>query len=341
MYNYTDKPNFTNVETMKNLPYKIALAPMAGVTDHAFRTVCGELGAELMYTEMISAKAIHFEDKKTAALGELFDGEPTSVQIFGAEPHIMAESAALIATGSYKYCRTKNLPRSIDINMGCPAPKVANNHEGSALLKAPETAEKIVAAVKKAVSAVAPDMPVTVKMRIGWDESSIIGVEFAKRMEAAGADAITVHGRTREGKFSAPINFDELCRIKKAISVPMIANGEIFCARDALRMFERTGCDAVMIGRGAMGNPWIFSEIRAALYGGEFTPPTDRRRVDTAVRQLDIAVAEKGEKLGVLQSRGQLSWYLKGIRGAASARGALNSASTRDGMADILYSCLK
>ena len=325
---------------MKTLPYKIALAPMAGVTDHAFRDICGELGAELMYTEMLSAKAIHFEDRKTAVLGELFDGEPTAVQIFGSEPHIMAEAAALIATASYKHCRTKNLPRSIDINMGCPAPKVANNHEGSALLKDPPLAERIVTAVKYAVSAVSPEMPVTVKMRIGWDEESIIGVEFAKRMEAAGADAITVHGRTREGKFHAPINFGELERIKKALTVPMIANGEIFTARDALRMFERTGCDAVMIGRGAMGNPWLFSEIRAALCGESFTPPTDRERVETAVRQLDTAVAEKGEKLGVLQSRGQLSWYLKGIRGAASARGALNSAVTRDEMAEILYSCV-
>jgi len=314
---------------------------MAGVTDHAFRSICGGLGAELMYTEMLSAKAIHFEDKKTAALGELFDGEPTSVQIFGSEPHIMAEAAALIATASYKHCRTKNIPRTIDINMGCPAPKIAGNHEGSALLKAPQIAEQIVSAVKIAVSSVAPHIPVTVKMRIGWDEASIIGTEFAKRMEAAGADAITVHGRTREGRFSAPINFGELERIKKALSVPMIANGEIFTARDAARMFERTGCDAVMIGRGAMGNPWIFSELRAAFYGESYTPPTDLERVETAVRQLDLAVTEKGEKLGVLQSRGQLSWYLKGIRGAASARGALNTAVTRDEMAEILYSAVK
>ena len=326
---------------MKTLPYKIALAPMAGVTDHAFRDICGDFGAELMYTEMLSAKAIHFEDKKTAVLGELFDGEPTSVQIFGSEPHIMAEAAALIADASYKHCRTKNLPKSIDINMGCPAPKVANNHEGSALLKNPELAQRIVSAVKASVSSVSQHMPVTVKMRIGWDENSIIGVEFAKRMEAAGADAITVHGRTREGKFSAPINFSELERIKKAITVPMIANGNIFTASDAMKMFQRTGCDAVMVARGAMGNPWLFSEIRAALYGENYTPPTDRERVETAIRQLDTAVAEKGEKLGVLQARGQLSWYLKGIRGAAFARGALNSAVTRDGMAEILRSCLE
>ncbi len=326
---------------MKKLDYKIALAPMAGVTDHAFREICADFGAQLMYTEMLSAKAIHFEDRKTAELGELHDGEPTGVQIFGSEPHIMAEAAGKIASASYKHCKTKNLPRSIDINMGCPAPKVANNGEGSALLKSPDTAAAIVREVKCAVAAVSSDIPVTVKMRIGWDEAHICGVDFAKRMEDAGADAVTVHGRTREGRFSAPINFDEISRIKSALTVPVIANGEIFTAADALRMFERTGCDAVMIGRGAMGNPWIFSEIRAALYGEAYTPPTDRERIETALRQLDTAVREKGEKLGVLQSRGQLSWYLKGIRGAAGARGALNQACTRDEMREILLGTLK
>ncbi len=324
---------------MKKLNYKIALAPMAGVTDHAFRTICADFGAEMLYTEMLSAKAIHFEDKKTAELGELFDGEPTAVQIFGSEPHIMAEAAQKIASASYKHCKSKKLPLAIDINMGCPAPKVANNGEGSALLKTPDTAAAIVCEVKRAVDRVNPDIPVTVKIRIGWDEAHICGVDFARRMEDAGADALTVHGRTREGRFSAPINFDEIARIKAALTIPVIANGEIFTAADAMRMFERTGCDAVMLGRGAMGNPWLFSEIRSVLYGENYTPPTDRERIETALRQLDIAISEKGEKLAVLQSRGQLSWYLKGIRGAASARGALNQASTRDEMRDILLSC--
>lgn len=325
---------------MKKLSYKLALAPMAGVTDHAFRSICQGLGVEFMYTEMLSAKAIHFEDKKTAVLGELFGDEPTAVQIFGSEPLIMAEAAEKLAVNSYKYCRSARRPLAIDINMGCPAPKVANNGEGSALLKSPQVAEAIVREVKRAVSSVAPEMPVTVKMRIGWDESTVCGVDFAKRMEQAGADSITVHGRTREGKFSAPINFGEIAAIKRAVSVPVIGNGEIFTAADAVRMSERTGCDAVMIGRGAMGNPWLFSEIRAVLYGDTYTPPTDRERIETAVRQLDTAVLEKGEKLGVLQSRGQLSWYLKGIRGSASARSALNMAVTRDEMAGILFGVL-
>lgn len=323
---------------MKKLDYKVSLAPMAGVTDHAFRDICKDLGAELMFTEMLSAKAIHFEDKKTAVLGELFAGEPTGVQLFGSEPDIMAEAAAKVADASYKHCRTKNLPKSIDINMGCPAPKVANNGEGSGLLKTPDIAAEIVRKVKRAVGEVAPDMPVTVKMRIGWDDAHIIGVDFAKRMADMGADAICVHGRTREGRFSAPINFDEIARIKSSLDIPVIANGEIFCAADAVRMFERTGCDAVMIGRGAMGNPWIFSEIRAVLKGEEYTPPTDRERIETALKQLDTAIAEKGEHLAVLQSRGQLSWYLKGIRGASGARSALNMANTRDEMREILLS---
>ena len=315
----------------------LILAPMAGVTDKVYRTICRQMGADMLVSEMISAKGMHYNDLKTAVLAEINkDSTPSAVQIFGSEPEIMAEAAEKIATAGYKHCRSQKRPLSIDINMGCPAPKVANNGEGSALLKNPLTAESIVRKVKAAVSAAAPEIPVTVKMRIGWDEAGICGVDFAKRMEAAGADAVTVHGRTREGRFSAPINFDEISRIKNALSIPVIGNGEIFCAADAVRMFERTGCDAVMIGRGAMGNPWIFSEIRAALSGGDYTPPTDRERIEVALRQLDTAVSEKGEKLGVLQSRGQLSWYLKGIRGAAGARSALNTATTREEMREIL-----
>lgn len=319
---------------------KLFLAPMAGVTDYAFRHICTEFGAELTYTEMLSAKAIHFKDKKTAELGEIFDGEKTAVQIFGKEPEIMGEAAAQIAACEYAYCKTKNPPLAIDINMGCPAPKIIGNGEGSALLKSPNTAEKIVICVKKAVESVNADIPVTVKMRIGWDEDNICAVEFAKRMEAAGADLITVHGRTREGRFSAPINFEEIANVKNAVKIPVIGNGEIFSAEDAKRMLDRTGCDGIMCGRGAMGNPWIFSELRAILYEEKYAAPTNAEKIRVAIRQLDLTVKHKGERLGVLQSRGQLSWYLKGIRGSASSRAALNSAVTRDEMAEILANCV-
>lgn len=322
---------------MKKLTkYKVALAPMAGVTDHAFRATCKALGADYTYTEMISAKAVHFEDKKTAQLGEIFDGEePIAVQIFGSDPSIMAECAEKIVCGTYKYCRNSNHPAAVDINMGCPAPKVANNGDGSALLKSPELAAEIVRVCVKAV-----DIPVTVKMRIGWDEKSICGVEFAKRMEDAGAASLTVHGRTREGRFSAPINFDEIRRIKEAVSIPVIGNGEIFCAADALRMLEKTGCDALMIGRGALGDPWIFNEIKCALNGEEFIMPSQAERIETALSELRMRIAEKGERVGICESRKLLAWYLKGIRGAAAVRGVLNSALTYEEVESAMLSAL-
>lgn len=322
---------------MYKLNYRVALAPMAGVTDHAFRSVCRRLGAEFVYTEMLSAKALRFEDKKTALLGELFaDDKPIAAQIFGSEPDTMAYAAAAIADGSYRYCRGNITPDTIDINMGCPAPKISGSGDGSALLRTPELAERI---VRRCVERCG--IPVTVKMRIGWDEDSICGVEFARRMEAAGAAAITVHGRTRAGRFSAPINFDELARIKRAISVPMIANGEIFTGEDAVRMFERTGCDAVMVGRGALGNPWIFSEISARLEGREYVAPTPRERIATALDELRMCVSEKGEYIGIRESRKRLAWYLKGLRGAAAARDEINRAVSVDEIENILYSLVE
>lgn len=315
------------------LTYRVALAPMAGVTDYAFRAICKRLGADYTYTEMLSAKAIHFEDKKTALIGRLHSGEePVAVQIFGSEPLVMAECAAKVAENSYKYCSSDVRPAAIDINMGCPVPKVSNSGDGSALLKNPPLAAEIV----RGCASAAAGIPVTVKIRIGWDGNSICGVEFAKRMEDAGACALTVHGRTREGRFSAPIDFEEIRRIKEAVSIPVVGNGEIFCADDALRMFERTGCDAVMVGRGSLGNPWIFAEIAAKLDGREWIPPTKAERISTALSELRVCIAEKGERMGILESRKRLAWYLKGIHGAAGARVEINSAVTYDEIEKIM-----
>lgn len=309
---------------------------MAGYTDHAFRQTCRLLGADMVYTEMISAKAIHYKDKKTSELAEIFTGEsPIGIQIFGSEPEIVAEAAVLLASGEYSGCKSKIKPASIDINMGCPAPKVVNSGEGSALMKNPKLASLIVKTCKKEFSAAKIDIPLTVKMRIGWDEKSINGVEFAKQIAASGADSLTVHGRTREGRFSAPINFEEIARIKSAVSVPVIANGEIFSASDAFRMLERTGCDGVMIGRGALGNPWIFAEICARVTNNEYTPPAEMEKVATALAELKVRISEKGERAAVIESRKQLALYFKGLRGASEARGMLNSVESFDKVHEI------
>ena len=276
---------------------------------------------------MLSAKALKYEDKKTAQLAELFDDDkPIAAQIFGSEPDAMAYAAAKLADGSYKYCRGNFTPDTIDINMGCPAPKISGSGDGSALLRTPELAERIVRQC-----ALRCPIPVTVKMRIGWDEASICGVEFARRMEAAGAAAITVHGRTRAGRFCAPINFDELIAYQaRDIRADDRERGDFQRRRRDKRMFERTGCDAVMVGRGALGNPWIFSEIQARLEGREYTPPTPRERIDTALGELRMCVFEKGEYIGVRESRKRLAWYLKGLRGAAAARDEINRADSVD-----------
>ena len=285
------------------IPGKLALAPMAGVTDQAFRTICRRLGADYTVTEMVSAKALCYQDKKTVPIMELAEGEaPAAVQVFGCDLDAMERAGAIIVEKAH--------PDIIDINMGCPMPKVANNGDGSALMRTPELAAQVVEAVRRG----AGDTPVTVKMRIGWDKGSINCVDFAKRMEDAGAAAIAVHGRTRAQLYSGKADWSYIKAVKEAVSVPVIANGDIFTPEDVLRALNLTGADMVMIGRGSFGNPWLFRNAKALL-NGEPTPPvpTVEERADTAMEQFRLAAANKGEHIACLEARKHYAWYLKGI----------------------------
>ena len=285
-----------------NLPNRLILAPMAGVTDLAFRQICREHGAGLTVTEMVSAKAMEFGDKKTPKLLRLAPGEhPASAQIVGSDPDCMARSAqrALEISG----CEI------IDINMGCPAPKIVNNGDGSALMKSPDLAARIVEAVKKAVP-----VPVTVKFRMGWDANSINCVEFARMCEQAGADMIAVHGRTRSQQYSGQANWDIIRAVKQVVSIPVTANGDVFTPEDVPRILAHTGADFVMIGRGSLGDPWIFERANALLQTGELPPlPPFAERIDTAVRQIELAARDKGEHIALLEARKHVNWYLKGV----------------------------
>ena len=279
---------------------KLALAPMAGVTDLAFRRICREHGAALTVTEMVSAKALCYKDKKTPRLLELGEGEhPAAAQVFGHEPDTMAEGARLALE--------KSGCDIIDINMGCPAPKIVNNGDGSALMKDPAQAVKVIEAVVRAV-----EVPVTVKFRKGWDETHINCVEFAKMAEQAGAAAITLHGRTRAQQYSGTADWDAIRAVKQAVSVPVFANGDVAEPEDAVRILAHTGADGVMIGRGAQGDPWLFERANALLETGVCPPlPPFAERIDTAVRQIELAAAQKGEHIAMLEARRQVNDYLK------------------------------
>lgn len=287
---------------------RAVLAPMAGVADRAFREVCVSYGAAYVTSEMVSSKGITMSDRKSRRLLMLSDEErPAAVQIFGDNPEIMAESA--------KEC-LEFKPQSIDINMGCPAPKIAGNGGGSALLKNPALAGEIIKAVSSAVN-----VPVTVKIRSGWDFDSINAVEMAKIAEENGAAAITVHGRTRAQMYAPPVDLSVIAEVKKNVSIPVIGNGDIVDGTSAAKMLEETNCDAVMVGRGALGRPWVFAQIEAYLKHGVILPePPVSERMLCMLKHVKLICEYKGEKVGMLEARKHAAWYTKGIRGAAAYR---------------------
>ena len=301
-----------------------ALAPMAGVADRAFRELCMAFGAGYCVSEMVSSKGIAYHSKKSAELMEISDSErPCAVQIFGTEPETMADAAEFAM--QYK-------PEVIDINMGCPAPKIAGGGSGAALMRDPDLCGRIVQAVSKAV-----DIPVTVKIRSGFDQDHINAVEVAKLAEQNGAQAVTVHGRTKAQFYAPPVNFDIIREVKQALSIPVIGNGDICDAKSAQHMYEYTGCDYIMIGRGALGNPWVFREINEYFDKGIIiNKPTIEEKCDVLLRHIEAVVEYKGEHVGMREARKHTAYYLKGFRNAAKLRNMAFSMETLEDLKKLI-----
>ncbi|MCL2568522.1 MAG: tRNA dihydrouridine synthase DusB [Oscillospiraceae bacterium] len=297
---------------------KLALAPLAGVSDLPFRTICRELGAALCYTEMVSAKALCYQDGKTKTLLMTEKGDrPLGVQIFGSDPACMGEGAAKAVEISGA--------DFVDINMGCPVGKIVKSGDGSALMRTPELAREIIETVKRNVK-----VPVTVKIRKGWDGGSVNAVEFAQMAEAAGASMIAVHGRTRVQMYNGRADWDIIRAVKGAVKVPVIANGDIWEPKDAVRILEWTGADMGLVARGSFGNPWLFQRANALLNGELLPPePTLRERMRVALRQIEMALEQKGEKVGCFEARKHMAWYLHGVPHAGKMREAVNTIAVK------------
>ena len=312
-----------NFETENN----VFLAPMAGVTDLPFRKICRRYGAGLVYSEMVSAKGLYYNDKKTADLMRIDDEErPCAIQIFGSDADIMAEVIPKVMAVK---------PDIIDINMGCPVPKVVNNGEGSALMKNPELAAKIVRAISDRIK-----KPVTVKFRKGFNDENINAVEFAKMMEQSGASAVAVHGRTREEYYSGTADWDIIRKVKEAVKIPVIASGDIFTPEDAVRCKNETGCDGLMIARGARGNPWIFRQIKEFEKSGQYQDKPSFDEVAAMIlRHTKMQIEYKGEYLGIREMRKHVGWYTAGYKNSSSIRRQVNEVENYEQLERLINDC--
>lgn len=308
-----------------DFPVPVFLAPMAGITDVPFAILAHEMGCPLVFSEMVSVMGIKYRNEKTLSMLRFpVEARPVALQLFGASPELVAEAAALV--------ESLGCADVIDFNMGCPAPKIVKGGAGAALLREPELAARIIGALRRATR-----LPVTVKMRTGWDAASVNAAEMARRLEAAGADAITVHGRTREDYYRGRADWGRIAEVKRTVSIPVIANGDIRTTRDLSRVMEETGCDAVMIGRAADGNPWIFRAFARFLATGEESPaPSPDERADVLMRHLDMLIRLKGEYIGVREMRRHAMAYTKGLANSAALRESFSRAAVRDDFSKIL-----